>query len=45
MVCVPKAYSNLPFDVPNESFMALELEGGSLERVTGTVVYSKEIFE
>lgn len=27
-----------PFDVPNESFMALELEDGSLERVTGTVV-------
>ena len=34
-----------PFDVPNESFMALELEDGSLERVTGTVAYSKEFFE
>ncbi|MFA5471249.1 MAG: N-acetyltransferase [Acholeplasmataceae bacterium] len=31
-----------PFNVPNESFMALELEDGSLERVTGTVVYSKD---
>jgi len=34
-----------PFDVSNESFMALELEDGSLERITGTVVYSKEFFE
>lgn len=34
-----------PFDVPNESFLALELEDGSLDRVTGTVVYSKEFFE
>ena len=34
-----------PFDVPNESFMALELEDGSLERVTGTVVYSTDFFE
>ena len=34
-----------PFDVPNESFMALELEDGILERVTGTVVYSKDFFE
>jgi len=25
--------------------MALELEDGSLERVTGTVVYSKDFFE
>jgi len=25
--------------------MALELEDGSLERITGTVVYSKEFFE
>lgn len=34
-----------PFDVPKESFLALELEDGSLERVTGTVAYSKEFFE
>lgn len=34
-----------PFDVPDESFMALELEDGSLGGVTGTVVYSKEFFE
>lgn len=32
-----------PFDVPDESFMALELEDGSLDGITGTVVYSKEI--
>ncbi len=34
-----------PFDVPDESFMALELEDGSLEHVSGTVFYSKEFFE
>ena len=34
-----------PFDVPNELFMALELEDGSLDGVTGTVVYPKEFFE
>lgn len=34
-----------PFDVPDESFMALELEDGSLDGITGTVVYSKEFFE
>ena len=34
-----------PFDVPNESFMALELEDGGLDGVTGTVVYPKEFFE
>lgn len=34
-----------PFDVPDEAFMALELERGSLDGVTGTVVYSKEFFE
>lgn len=34
-----------PFDVPDESFMALELENGSLDGITGTVVYSKEFFE
>lgn len=33
------------FDVPDEAFMALELEAGSLEDVTGSVVYSKEFFE
>lgn len=34
-----------PFDVPDESFMALELKDGSLEGVKGTVVYPKEFFE
>lgn len=34
-----------PFDVPDEAFMALELEAGSLDGVTGSVVYSKEFFE
>lgn len=34
-----------PFDVPNESFMALELEIGSLNGVTGIAVYPKEFFE
>ncbi|KPU43292.1 acetyltransferase (GNAT) family protein [Oxobacter pfennigii] len=34
-----------PFDVPDESFMALELKDGSLDGITGTVVYSKEFFE
>ncbi|MBU5484992.1 N-acetyltransferase [Clostridium sp. MSJ-11] len=31
-----------PFDVPKESFMALELESGSLVNVSGIVVYPKE---
>lgn len=34
-----------PFNVPDETFMALELENGSLDGVVGTVVYSKEFFE
>lgn len=34
-----------PFDVPAEAFMALELEAGSLDGVTGTVVYGKEFLE
>jgi predicted N-acetyltransferase YhbS len=34
-----------PFDVPDEAFMALELEAGSLDGVTGRVVYSREFFE
>lgn len=33
-----------PFDVANESFMALELEDGSLDGITGTVIYGKEFF-
>lgn len=33
-----------PFDVPRESFMALELERGSLTHVSGVVVYPKEFF-
>ena len=35
----------VPFDVPDQSFMALELESGSLFGVTGTVIYPKEFFE
>ena len=35
----------VPFEVPDESFMALELEAGSLDGVTGTVVYGKEFFK
>lgn len=34
-----------PFDVPEESFMALELEDRSLNDIKGTVIYTKEFFE
>lgn len=34
-----------PFDVPNEAFMALELEDKGLDGVKGTVIYGKEFFE
>jgi predicted N-acetyltransferase YhbS len=34
-----------PFEIPDKSFMALELEVGSLDGVKGTVVYGKEFFE
>mgnify|MGYP001453075692 CR=1 FL=1 len=34
-----------PFEVPNEVFMALELEVRGLEGIRGTVVYSKEFLE
>lgn len=34
-----------PFDVPDNVFMALELENGSLNGVKGTVVYSREFFD
>lgn len=34
-----------PFDVPEEVFMALELESGSLTKAAGTVIYPKEFFE
>ena len=34
-----------PFDVPDESFMALELQEGSLDGVSGTVVYNRAFFE
>lgn len=33
------------FPVPDEAFMALELEVGGLDGVTETVIYSKELFE
>lgn len=35
----------LPFDVPDENCMAIELIKGSLEGVEGTVVYPKAFFE
>ena len=34
-----------PFEVPDESFMALELIDGGLDGITGTVVYPKEFLE
>lgn len=34
-----------PFEVPDEVFMALELENKSLDGVRGTVVYGKEFLE
>lgn len=34
-----------PFDVPDNAFMALELENGGLDSVKGIVVYPKEFFE
>lgn len=35
----------LPFDVPEENCMVLELEQGSLDHVAGMVVYPSEFFE
>jgi predicted N-acetyltransferase YhbS len=32
-------------NVPDDSFMALELESGSLTGISGTVIYPKEFFE
>lgn len=34
-----------PYDVPDEAFMAVELEKDALDNVTGTVVYGKEFSE
>lgn len=34
-----------PYNWPDESFMALELEDESLKNVKGTVIYPKEFFE
>jgi predicted N-acetyltransferase YhbS len=31
-----------PFDVPSNVFMAIELVKGSLENISGTVIYPKE---
>lgn len=41
---IPAAKWNIkaPFDVPPEVFMAMELENGALQNVTGTVVYPGE---
>ena len=35
----------LPFDVPDENCMAIELIKGALEQVSGTVVYPNEFYE
>lgn len=35
----------LPFDVPDEYCMAIELMPGGLERISGTVEYPREFFE
>jgi len=35
----------LPFDVPKEYCMAIELDAGSLDHVFGTVQYPKEFYE
>ncbi|MBZ5749538.1 GNAT family N-acetyltransferase [Metabacillus rhizolycopersici] len=34
-----------PFEVPDEAFMALELEGNSLDKISGVVEYSSVFFE
>jgi predicted N-acetyltransferase YhbS len=34
-----------PFEVPNEAFMANELEPGALQEVSGIVEYAKEFFD
>ena len=36
---------NLPFDVPDENCMAIELQIGALKNVSGTVVYPNEFYE
>lgn len=35
----------LPFEVPDENCMAIELQENALKNVSGTVVYPKEFFE
>ena len=34
-----------PVEVPDEAFMALELENNALENITGVVNYPEEFFE
>lgn len=34
-----------PFEVPDESFMAIELKKGALKDKEGTLIYAKEFFE
>ncbi len=34
-----------PYDVPDEAFMAVELEKEALDNVAGTVIYGKEFSE
>ncbi|KNF09051.1 acetyltransferase, GNAT family [Gottschalkia purinilytica] len=43
----PASYWNItsPFEVPEKSFMALELEDGGLDGVSGEVTYPKAFFE
>lgn len=35
----------IPFEVPNNAFMATELVEGGLDGVEGVVIYSKAFFE
>ena len=37
-----KFHINCPYDAPDANFMALELKKGSLDQVSGSVVYPKE---
>lgn len=43
--CASHYHIEAPFEVPDECFMAIEFEEGSLSGVQGTVEYAKEFFE
>lgn len=40
-----KFHITAPFDVPEDNFLAVELEADSLRDINGIVVYAKEFFE